>query len=139
MTLLDQSSQKETLIAVFIGVMGTVWIIRQLVPLVQWFKGEKKLVDDDSTDWKQAVRIVNQKDADGNSVFLGLPRMIRDFTLALNGFTSEMRNVFGEMKQLGNHQSETLRQMNKTSHETLRLLMKMNESTERFQKDFRQS
>lgn len=138
MQLLEASSQKETLMAVIIGVVSTIWIVGKVLPLVQWLKGDKKMVDSDENDWKSAVRIVNQKDIDGNSVFLGLPRMIREFTSVMQGFTGEMRNVFTEMKNLGNHQSETLRRMDKNQHETLRILTKLNTSTERFQKDFRE-
>lgn len=133
--LVQDSSQRETFIAVMVGVAATIWIIKQMIPLFQWMKGQER--SDDKFMCREATKVILQKDLDGNNVFLSMPRMLREFRDIMHIFSEDMKGVFGEMKNLGNHQSETLRRMDKTQHETLRIITKLNDSTERFQKDFR--
>jgi len=131
---IDSSAQRDVFIAVILGVMGTVWVIKQVAPLIQWMKGENKdrqqKEDEEEllANSREAIRIVLQRDLDGQYVILGIPKMLRDFTTILAQFTDKIGTLV-------NHQSETLKHLNDKAEETQRLALKIKSATDFLQKE----
>lgn len=119
-TLVQSSQYRDTFTAVLMGVAISVWIFKQLYPFLA-----KKNQASDTADGRLANGVILQKDADGQYVLLGLPRMLRDFNAIMEEFT-------GQMRQLVNHQSSTLKKLDETGNHTQRMLGQLAASVEKF-------
>lgn len=118
---LQTSSQRETFIAVLVGVAATVWIIKQLWPMVV-----KKKEPHEDTE-KEAMRIITAKDQDNQYMLLSIPRLLRDFTTALVSYQTDMRQLVNHQQETNSRSLEIIGEMHKGVQETLRIVETMRE------------